>query len=93
MNKICFAAIMFVLTACSPEGGRGTTDDAYTLYRTSPVDSTLRIHVATFDSTEGYDDALYNRENCEYAREAFGKREDFRKARIEYFCEKGLYKK
>jgi hypothetical protein len=96
VNQIYSVAIILItitLTACDPGEGRGATDDAYTLYRTSPVDSALRIHVATFDSIEGYDIVGYNQENCEYAREAFSEREDFTQAGIKYFCEKGLYRK
>lgn len=40
----------------------------YNLYRTSVVNDTLAVHVATFDATLG---EAYNRENCERARALF----------------------
>jgi hypothetical protein len=39
-----------------------------TLYRNSPIDKNMRIHVASFDADEG---AAHNRENCELAKGLF----------------------
>jgi len=39
--------------------------ETYTLYRTSSMDRSLRIHWGTFDAHEG--DPSYNRANCEMA--------------------------
>lgn len=92
-TKLLTSCTMVLVAACGAKDGRGATDDAYTLYRSSPTDATLRIHVATFDSTEGLDVAAYNLENCEYAREAFAARVEFAAIGVKYFCEKGLFKR
>ena len=58
----------------------------YTLYRTSPVDASMRLHVATFDAKET---EAYNRENCLLAANLFALQPGV-KAR--YFCEKGRFR-
>jgi len=58
---------------------------AYTLYRTSPGDASMRIHVATFDANET---ESYNRENCEVAARLFAAQPSIT---VRYFCEKGPY--
>jgi hypothetical protein len=50
-----------VLSACDGES-------VYVLYRNSIVDKNMRIHVATFDASDG--DA-YNHENCDQAQKLF----------------------
>jgi hypothetical protein len=62
-------------------------DDIYTLYRNSPIDPNLRIHVATFDAEDG---EAYNHENCEVARKLFVGQ---RGVTALYWCEKGRYRK
>lgn len=63
------------------------SDDVYTLYRNSPVDENERIHVATFDSNNG---EKYNRENCSFTKGYF---QNNTKLEINYWCEKGKFKK
>lgn len=46
----------------------------------------MRIHVATFDASEGAD---YNRDNCEIARALFGGQPA---VTAKYWCEKGVYR-
>ena len=65
--------------------GRGKS--TYTLYRNGVAADTLRVHIATFDADE---DADYNRENCEQARELF---QLHPAARSRFWCEKGRYRK
>jgi len=64
----------------------------YTLYRTSPNigginGDGVRIHIATFDTTDG--DA-YNKENCEIAAALFQRQPN---VRVRYWCELGTYRK
>ena len=68
------------LTACQDESA------VYTLYRTSPMVASLRIHVATFDATESAD---YNRENCQTAADLFASQPG---VKVRYQCEKGRYR-
>lgn len=59
----------------------------YTLYRNSPAESAMRIHVATFDANE---DAAYNMENCQIAADLFSKQAG---VTVKYWCELGQYRK
>jgi len=65
------------------------TDDAttYTLYRNSVLDSSMRIHVSTFDATDG---DKYNQENCEIAASLFRQQPA---VTVRYWCEKGRFRK
>ena len=59
----------------------------FTLYRNSPIDATMRIHMATFDSKDG---EAYNRGNCDIAVDLFAKQPG---VTARYWCEKGRYRK
>lgn len=76
----------FVLCALMAGCGGGGGDQ-YTLYRNSILDANLRIHIATFDTSDG--DA-YNNENCNLAARLFQQQPEV-KAR--FWCEKGTFKK
>lgn len=78
--RLALASALFLASCGSDEG-------AYTLYRSSPTDSNMRVHVATFDAKEG---AHYNRDNCQIAAELFGRQSG---VVVKYWCEKGEYKK
>ncbi len=67
-------------------GCTGKDSTSYTLYRNSLVDSSLRLHVASFDSADG---AEYNRENCEVASVLFLNQPS---VKTKFWCEKGSYK-
>jgi hypothetical protein len=60
---------------------------SYTLYRGSVVGENLRIHVATFDASDG---ETYNRENCQTAADLFARQQG---VRVRYWCEKGGYRR
>lgn len=64
----------------------GISEATYTLYRDSPSDSNMRIHVATFDADQS---DSYNRENCEAARMLFQNQTG---VTAKYWCEKGKYR-
>jgi hypothetical protein len=76
-------ALVLVISGCSP------TMDSYThtLYRSSMTDEGMRIHVATFDSTDG---DIYNQENCSQAQKLFQGQPG---VKTRFWCEKGLFKK
>ena len=66
---------------------------AYTLYRSSPGDQNMRIHIATFDASEGLNVSEgndYNSQNCEIAAKLFKAQPD---VTVRYWCEKGNFKK
>ncbi|MEO8654192.1 MAG: hypothetical protein ABI409_08715 [Ramlibacter sp.] len=77
----------FVLVACLLFSACGGSDAMFTLYRSSPADDAMRIHVASFDADES---ASYNDENCRLAAEHFRKQA---KLNVRYWCEKGPFKK
>lgn len=85
--------IGLILVACALVGCGTQDGEVFTLYRNftlnkdSKVGADARIHVATFDSTDG---EAYNRENCEIARVLFQQQP---MVVAKYWCEKGRYKK
>lgn len=77
MRTIIFLLwLLLALYACYP------TPTAWRLYRTSLVAGIERVHVATFDVSDGEE---YNRDNCRIAADMF-RREA--KVEIAYWCEK-----
>jgi hypothetical protein len=72
---------LLVVAACG-----GGDNQTYTLYRDGIADTNMRLHVASFDSSDG--DA-YNNENCMLAANPFRGQGDDVKAR--FCCEKGRY--
>jgi hypothetical protein len=74
---------LFLLAGCSldkPDDG-----NSYTLYRGSTA-GPMRIHVASFDASDGDD---YNRDNCDIARRLFQAQSG---VTVRYWCEKGRYR-
>lgn len=61
----------------------------YTLYRSSAVvgGDKWRLHVATFDSSDG---SQYNRDNCETAKSLFQSQPG---VTVTYWCERGYFSK
>lgn len=76
-----------LVTACCVALLSGCGEDVFTLYRDSVVAKSMRVHVATFDASDGAD---YNRENCEQARALFQAQPNIQ---TRFWCEKGTYKK
>jgi len=70
-------------------GPRAINFDTFTLYRGSPLDSDLKIYIATFDSIEGANDRIYNSENCDRAVAAFKNDPGFFGAPL--FCKNGYH--
>jgi len=87
MKKICYILMLFILTACNNE------NNIYTLYRSSPLDANMRIHIATFDSSVksyGGTQEDYNQNNCDIARDLFQNQPG---VLSRFWCEKGKFKK
>jgi hypothetical protein len=79
---ITVLAISGIMLGCQVSDG-----DTYTLYRSSPLDASMRIQIASFDSKDG---EAYNKENCEIAEKLF---ENQPGVTVNYWCEKGRYRK
>jgi len=77
----------FVAVAIATCVSYGCGDETFVLYRNSVLDENMRIHVATFDSTDG---GAYNRENCEVAQSLFQGQPG---VKVKYWCEKGRFRK
>jgi len=77
----------FVILASIPSfahpGDHVPTEDVYTLYRSSALGPTMRIHMATFDSSDGAD---YNKENCALVRDLIL---TLPHVKVAYWCERG----
>ena len=84
--RLTTATIVFSLTF--PITALAQSDeDVYTLYRNSPLDGSMRIHVASFDTAEG---AGYNSENCNLAADLFSRQDG---VLSRFWCEKGRYRR
>jgi hypothetical protein len=79
--KVAAAALTLLVASC------GGGSESYTLYRNSPVDANMRIHVASFDAADG---SKYNNENCNVAADLFKKQQG---VTVRYWCEQGAFKK
>lgn len=62
-----------------------SSTEPYTLYRSSIVGA-LRVHVATFDASDGDE---YNAINCQIAADLFQRQPG---VTVTYWCEKGRYR-
>ena len=81
MNRHVPLFLTFVtLSACDA----GST---YALYRNSVADERMRLHVATFDASDG---EPYNKANCEQAKELFQAQPA---VKTKFWCEKGRYRR
>lgn len=90
MRHLTGTVLIALLAACGGASGA----DTYTLVRNGASDDhpraegpPLRIHVATFDASEG---ASYNAENCEVARRLFQGQPG---VTARFQCEKGGFRK
>ena len=79
-HRILLVTAGIALSAC--DGG-----STYVLYRNSVTDETMRLHVATFDASDG---EAYNRGNCDQAKELFQAQPA---VKTKFWCEKGRYRK
>jgi hypothetical protein len=59
------------------------TEGTYSLYRTSLVEGVSKVHIATFDTSNGGD---YNLENCQLAAELFQNQPG---VKTKFWCEQG----
>ncbi|MCI0599142.1 MAG: hypothetical protein L0Y50_01720 [Beijerinckiaceae bacterium] len=79
------AAIAAALAGC---GGSGASEnELFVLYRNSVINENMRIHVATFDASDG---EAYNKGNCEQAQALFQAQPG---VKTRFWCEKGRFKK
>jgi hypothetical protein len=80
MNLKVLLLTTVAVSAC--DGG-----STYVLYRNSVTDENMRLHVATFDTSDG---EAYNRGNCDQAKELFQAQPA---VKTKFWCEKGRYRK
>ncbi len=83
MRAILSANLIAMLAITAAAGGSA---HVVTLYRSSAIDSTMRLHIATFDADEG---AAYNSENCQIAAQLFQGQPG---VTVRYWCESGPYR-
>jgi hypothetical protein len=83
-----FITLILFTFICGCESISSPSDsNVFVLYRNSVADENMRIHVATFDSTDG---ESYNRGNCEQAKELFQAQPG---VKTKFWCEKGRFRK
>lgn len=78
---LIIGAAVALLAGCSSDAG------TYTLYRSSPLSDSMRVHVATFDAKDG---DKYNNENCQLAASLFNAQPGIE---TKFWCEKGTFQK
>ncbi len=83
LNQILLSLTVVMISACSSSMD---SSNISTLYRSSVLDETARIHVATFDANESDE---YNQGNCEQARQLFQSQSG---VKTHFWCEMGRYK-
>lgn len=79
--------LVFVLSALALSACSASDSSVYTLYRNSAAGADMRLHVATFDSTDG---EAYNSENCRTAMGLFQRQPG---VTVKFWCEKGRFRK
>lgn len=83
-----FIALTLFTFICGCESISSPADSSvFVLYRNSVANKDMRIHVATFDSTDG---ESYNKGNCEQANELFQAQPG---VKTKFWCEKGRFRK
>lgn len=96
MNRLTLViAAALTATACSSGSSGGA--EKFTLYRNSMLDTSVRVHWATFDAAES--DRNYNRNNCEMAARLLNANVDAsareegkdRDPAVGFWCEPGGY--
>jgi len=80
------AVCIGLVAATGAANAHGKEQNAFTLYRNSVLDSTMRIHFATFDADESAD---YNAENCLLTADLVRRQPG---VRVMYWCEPGYYR-
>src|SRR5262245_54725452 len=73
-----FALLVMVLAGCEE-----SDNSTYTLYRNSFIEGNPKVHVASFDSSDG----KYNRNTCDLGRELFQKNLKPGWEQHRYWCE------
>lgn len=89
MRYLAITLAFVAFYANATEAPRVDPKSVYTLYRSSAVagGEKWRLHVATFDSSDG---AQYNRDNCETAKSLFQSQPG---VTVTYWCERGHFSK
>jgi hypothetical protein len=67
--------------------GCSSDSKTFTLYRNSVTDENMRVHVASFNASDG---EAYNKGNCEQAQQLFQAQPG---VKTKFWCEKGAFKK
>lgn len=77
--------VVLSMIVVAPAWAETADREVYTLYRNSVTDPTMRIHVGTFDTTNG---AKYNAETCNEAADLFQHQDG---VRTRFWCEQGRF--
>lgn len=88
MNRIRLALYVGFMAVPGATTADTQVQHPVTLYRNSVLDSTMRIHVATFDAAEVRQ--AYNFENCQIAAQLFREQPG---VNVLYWCEPGHYRR
>lgn len=87
MKPTFWLAVISASASTLLAGCFGTSEgNVFSLYRNSVTNENMRLHVATFDSSDG---EAYNRGNCEQAQALFQAQPG---VKTKFWCEKGRFK-
>ncbi|MBT9513271.1 MAG: hypothetical protein IV104_13070 [Acidovorax sp.] len=87
MSFLSFKFGKLIVLALVMTAAGGAVASTFTLYRNSPLDPSMRLHVATFDAADG---EQYNRENCNLAADLFSRQGG---VKTRFWCEAGRFRK
>ncbi len=87
MSFLGFKLGKLILPALVLTAAGGAAASTFTLYRNSPIDPSMRLHVATFDAADG---EQYNRENCNLAADLFSRQAG---VKTRFWCETGRFRR
>ena len=90
--RLIFVCSVLLCAACKTElpPNKASGERVYTLYRSGALVNTVRIHVATFETT-GEDEA-WNMKNCEQVARILNEAQKKEQYQTKLWCEKGRYK-
>lgn len=93
IRYLFLVAMTSAVASCSSPAKLASTSETYTLYRNSRVDSSARIHWATFNVDDGGGGTgTYNEENCALAADVLNqnlRRLNGGEQPVRFWCERG----
>lgn len=89
MNIVPILLCLLILLSCN-KSEKLNESEVYTLYKSGVSDSSIKLHVATFNADDGSNSHDYNSTNCNKIRDFLQSEPKMFEQR--FWCEPGYYK-